>query len=305
MRSDAGKRRVVCVGRLYCDLIFNGLPHMPRLGEELFAEGLTLAAGGGCYITAAYLAALGRPVSLVASLPAEPFGTVVAAEMAETGIDSRFCRPPPAGTDPQMTVALVHDGDRAFVTRRVGPAIDEDNRAWLDEPDAVHLHIGELATLVEQPWLAREARARGMTVSLDCSWDDAVFREGGLSDLIAGMDVFLPNEAEAERLKECGVSLPASMITVVKKGAEGAETHHAGRCDSRAARSVKVVDTTGAGDAFNAGFLNAWLNGALPAECLETGIACGAIAVGHVGGATGLLTLNMSKGTLDTAAPAS
>ena len=215
-----GKRRVVCVGRLYCDLIFNGLSRMPRLGEELFAEGLTLAAGGG-YITAAYLASLGRPVSLVATLPADPFGAVVAAEMTETGINSRFCRSAPAGTDPQMTVALVHDGDRAFVTRRVGPAIGEDNRAWRDEPDAGHLYIGELATLVEQPWLAREAKSRGMTVSLDCSWDDAVFLADGLSDLIAGSDVFLPNEAEAKRLEECGVSLPASMIAVVKKGAGG------------------------------------------------------------------------------------
>ena len=153
MRPTAGKNRVVCVGRLYCDLIFSGLARMPRLGEELFAEGLILAAGGGAYITAAYLAALGRPVSLVATLPADPFGTVVAAEIAETGIDSRFCRPPPAGTDPQMTAALVHHGDRAFVTRRVGTAIGDDDRVWLDKTDAGHLHIGELATLVEHPWL--------------------------------------------------------------------------------------------------------------------------------------------------------
>ncbi len=295
MRSATEKSRVICVGRLYCDLIFNGLSRMPCLGEELFAEGLTLAAGGGSYITAAYLAALGRPVSLVATLPAGPFGTVVAAEMAETGIDSSFCRPPPTGTDPQMTVALVHDGDRAFVTRRVGPAIGDDNRAWLEEPDACHLHIGELATLVEQPWLAREARARGMTVSLDCSWDDAVFQEEGLSELIAGTDVFLPNEAEAERLKECGVALPASTIVVIKKGAGGAEAHHAGELISRPAQEVRVVDTTGAGDAFNAGFLHTWLEKTSIADNLKVGIACGTIAVGHVGGATGLRQLDQLR----------
>ncbi|MFT5047719.1 MAG: sugar/nucleoside kinase (ribokinase family), partial [Porticoccaceae bacterium] len=63
---------VLCVGRVYCDIIFTGIDNFPKLGEEKFATGVSLHAGGGAYITAAYLASLGRPVSLLATLPSGP-----------------------------------------------------------------------------------------------------------------------------------------------------------------------------------------------------------------------------------------
>ena len=134
-----------------------------------------------------------------------------------------------------------------------------------------------------------------MTVSLDCSWDDAVFLEEGLDDLINGVDLFLPNEAEAERLRKRGVPVPTDGVTVIKKGAGGAQAHHAGERFLQPAQTVEVVDTTGAGDAFNAGFMHVWLDGVSIVDSLEAGVACGAIAVGHVGGATGLRELDLLK----------
>jgi sugar/nucleoside kinase (ribokinase family) len=66
------RRGVICAGRIYCDLVFSGLPAMPRLDAEVFASAMTPVLGGGAFIAAAHLAARGRPVSLLARFGTDP-----------------------------------------------------------------------------------------------------------------------------------------------------------------------------------------------------------------------------------------
>ncbi|EKF19606.1 carbohydrate kinase family protein [Nitratireductor pacificus] len=280
--------RVISVGRLYCDLIFTGLPKMPTLGEEVFAGGLSLTPGGGAFITAAYVAALGRPVSLASALPSGLFAEALMPELTASGVDLSASQPTSAALDPQITVAMASGVERAFLTRRSGPAVPPGFAAALATGRFAHLHIGELATLVEEPSLVPLARAAGMTVSLDCSWDDAVLARDDLAALIASVDIFLPNETEADRLGISSSAPPPAPLTVVKRGAHGSVALSAEGAVFVKARPVEVIDSTGAGDAFNAGFIDAWLSG-LPVErCLRAGNRCGAEAVTRIGGATEL-----------------
>ncbi len=281
-QADAPGRplRVVCAGRLYCDLIFAGLAGLPRAGREVFAESASLHAGGGAFITAATLAALGARVDLLATLPAEPFGGLVAGEIASCGV--ALCdQPPVPPTEPQITAAMIVDGDRAFLTRRTGSAIP---CLPLGEMAADHLHIGELTTALEHPELLSAARTAGMTISLDCGWDDANASRDGVAEAIAGVDVFLPNAAEVMQLADTLRTVHPRQALVVKKGALGAEAHTELAQIVSKAHPANLVDTTGAGDAFNAGFLSLWLQGRNLAACLDAGNASGARAVGHVGG---------------------
>lgn len=280
--------KILCVGRVYCDLIFTDLPSMPVLGQETFAGGLKMHAGGGCYITAAYLSAIGNPVAITAMLPAAPFNKVVIDEIRHMNLDDRFCEPAPAELDPQITIAMVRNNERAFLTRRASAALPQDISLSFAIPGLTHLHIGELTTLIEHPDLIDMARDAGLTISLDCGWDEAAFGHPGLLQLISSVDVFLPNSAEATRLSENSVSPTCAASTIIKHGADGAEFYTSGHCYSDPARDVPVIDTTGAGDAFNAGFLTAWLQNKHPAECLTAGNHAGSIAVGRIGGATGL-----------------
>lgn len=269
---------IVCAGRLYCDLVFSGAPRLPELGTETFCEELTIAAGGGAFITAAWSVAVRRPAALFAVRPAEPFGAHCMDLVHEAGVgDETTC--PPRGTDPQLTVAISREGDRAFLTRRPGTALPE---APLPT-GARHLHVGEIATLAERPGLIDEARAAGMSVSADCAWDDEP--PAGGAALIEALDLFMPNEGEAAQLEAHGVALDPAR-TIVKRGPGGSSSHD-GRY-SRAGRRVAVVDATGAGDAFNAGYLNAWLASASPDACLDAGNVCGAAAVGALGGTGGI-----------------
>lgn len=270
---------ILCAGRVYCDLVFADLPRMPSLGTEVFAGDLSLHAGGGPLITAAALRVLGRPAGLLATLPAAPFDAPVREAAAAFGIGMARTGPAAPGTAPQITVAMAAGADRAFLSRAAGAALSEPE----DLRGVRHLHVGELRSLAEHPLLLDLARAAGASVSLDCGWDDAL--DAGAAALVAAVDLFLPNEEEAARIAALGGAMPEH--TVVKMGAAGAR-----RGDLVVpAAPVRAVDTTGAGDAFDAGYLDAWLSGASVAACLSAGNRCGAAAVARPGGTDGLRDL--------------
>lgn len=277
---------ILCAGRLYCDLVFANTPRMPTLGTEVFAPDLSLCAGGGAFITGATLAAMDHAVWQFSTLPAAPFDAIVLDHMADHRVVTSACKPAPLGTDPQITVAIGTAADRAFLTRADGPAIP--NPASLNFADFSHLHIGELRTLQDTPELLPLARAAGLTISLDSSWQDAF--DSDVADLIARVDVFMPNEREAAALAAVGIPECCAPLTVIKSGTKGARARSRGDTAWRhnATAPVKVLDATGAGDAFNAGFLTRWLEGAPLDQCLAKGNDCGAAAVSVVGGAGGL-----------------
>ncbi|MEO1276539.1 MAG: PfkB family carbohydrate kinase, partial [Pseudomonadota bacterium] len=127
------------------------------------------------------------------------------------------------------------------------------------------------------------AREAGATVSLDCGWDETMER-AEIGQLLAGIDVFLPNAAEADHLDRLGVHPQAATLAVIKRGASGASALVDGTEIHEPALGVTPVDSTGAGDAFNAGFLSAWLAAEPLAVCLRAGNATGARAIARRGG---------------------
>jgi sugar/nucleoside kinase (ribokinase family) len=283
---------VLSIGRLYSDLIFRGLDALPVLGEERFAPEMSLVPGGGGYITAAHLASLGTRAALLARLGTDPLSGAIEPALQASGVDLRWLEKA-ADAGPQPTVAMVMGGDRAFLSRRAGTARPATLEAALADPAARHLHIAEFATLAEIPDLVTAAKQAGLSVSLDPSWDDSLIRDRDLVSRCGGVEILMPNAAEAraiagtEGLDDAGAALAQHFpVVVIKDGGEGARLYRgAERLALPAPRDVAVVDTTGAGDAFNAGFLAAWLGGCPARDALAQGIACGTISVGAVGGA--------------------
>lgn len=286
---------VLCAGRLYCDLVFAGLPRMPSLGTEVFSEGLSVHAGGGAFITAAHLARLGHKASLATMVPGPPFQALIDGQITEADLDTTLSETLQPGSDPQMTVALIYGGDRAFVSRRVGPPFPDLTAERLVASGAKHLHVGELASAIERPGLLAAARAAGMTVSLDCGWDDGLIA-AEIRALEGAVDVFLPNEAEAAQLTQMDAPLALGRMTVIKQGANGATAMEGETTTWAGTRALTAVDTTGAGDAFNAGFLSAWLNGASTKTCLEAGNALGGQVVCQLGGFQSPKGLHQTQG---------
>ena len=291
MNIEPSRDAVISVGRVYCDLVFAGLPSMPRMGREVFAHSMQPVLGGGAFIAAAHLAHLGRATALLANYGIDPLSQALAPQLDASGIDLRFLERR-ADAGPQVTVVMTGAEDRAFLSCRAGRAVPARFGEALSWERAGLLHIAEYATLVDQPGLVARAKTAGLAVALDPSWDDTLITDPGLLEACAGVDIFLPNEDEAAAIT--GTSRPDEALEIladhfplvaIKCGSAGAllgagDVRHTAR-----APNVEAVDTTGAGDAFNAGFLDAYLSSRPLEACLEAGVTMGSLSVQVIGGA--------------------
>ncbi|WP_229401232.1 carbohydrate kinase family protein [Micromonospora okii] len=292
-----GPRRVVVVGDLVTDVVaVLGAPLAP--GSDTPAS-IRVAGGGQAANTAAWLAAQGVPVTLVAAVGDDDAGRERVAELERAGVDCAVERVSGAVTG--TVVVLTGDGERTMVTER-GANLRLDARhveaALAAAPDAGHLHLSAYPLLDAASRGAglralAVARERGLTTSVDAASTEPLRRVGAATFLawVRDVDLLLVNADEAAVL--AGGLDPAAQAralsatarrVVVKRGAAGAVW--ADRTTSvgvAPARRAAVADVTGAGDAFAAGLLSAWLAGAAPRAALERAGDLGALAVSTVG----------------------
>lgn len=286
---------VVAVGELNPDLILGGLSGPPRLGREILAEHCTFTLGSSTALCTANLAALGLSVGIVGKVGQDAFGDFVVRCLDRRGIDaSRVIRDAVVRTG--ITVSLAYPEDRAMLTfpgAMAQLAAAEVDREYL--ASARHLHISSLFLQRGlQPGCAdllRQVKAKGVTISLDPGWDPAETWDAGIADLYGFLDVLFVNRVEAVALgKDVDWRRAAERLArrvsvlVVKGGPDGAAAIRDGRWDACPGFRVDSVDPTGAGDAFNAGFLFGYLSGWPRETCLTWGNACGALTVGQAGG---------------------
>lgn len=289
---------VAVIGDAVADVVALGLAALPDWGEDQRVERLDLLLGGAGLHTSVNLATLGLPTTLHAAIGDDRFGRFLLEELAPTPVSVRGVRVL-QGAPTAVTLVLSGASDRAFVS--LYGATAAFRRADLDEADlrrARHIHISGFwqsdALRPELADLLRELRANGATVSLDTGYDATGEWSDFIDPVLDEVDVFFPNEVEAtsiarvESVEEALTVLAARVpLVVVKLGPLGAMARRGDETWSRPAFDVPVVDTTGAGDAFNAGFLRRWLVGASIPEALELGTALGAMAVMRPGASEG------------------
>jgi sugar/nucleoside kinase (ribokinase family) len=290
---------ILVYGPIFCDLIFTDLPGMPVLGEELFAGAFTVTVGGSAIVAAA-LHKLGARVGLIADLGSDPLSQVARQLLDELGLERALIREHPHPL-PQVTVALSFPHDRAFITRFQRPAAPPDLTAILQTHPAKHLHVCSFLAALDTPDAAPIAHAAGMTISMDPGWDEAALRDPRLLAMIADLDLFMPNESElchiagSPDVAQAAARVLGMMrggMLVVKQGAAGATALAAHQAPVHApALPVTPVDTTGAGDAFDAGFLSQSIQGSSLADCMRFGAICGGLSTTAPGGIDALPTL--------------
>ncbi len=136
-----------------------------------------------------------------------------------------------------------------------------------------------------------------MTTSLDTNWDPAE-QWAGVQQMLELTDIFLPNAAEVQAIAGLTDTGAAALslarhagLVAVKQGALGALAAKDGQIIHATPVPAKVVDTVGAGNSFDAGFLFGYLNHWPPEKALKLATACGAISTQSAGGTTGQATL--------------
>ena len=277
---------LLCAGESFEDLIFVGLPRLPELGEEIKTDRFTSTIGGGAVITAVNAARLGMRTTLISALGDAACARLKRERVRITNLRRR-------GEPHAITAALSTGGDRAFVTYNgVNARLEQRLARVIPGSRAAHIHLCFYPhDCARWTRLVGTLRARGITTSWDFGWNEPLSKDRGLAELIDALDFVFVNEHEA-RLYTGEPTLEASIahwrrrkaITIIKIGEEGAVWIAPDRDLHVVAPRVKVVDTTGAGDSFNAGFLVAWMNGKSPEQCLKMGNRVGAASTRKAGG---------------------
>ncbi|MGD0296979.1 MAG: carbohydrate kinase family protein [Bryobacteraceae bacterium] len=287
--------KILIAGELNLDLILQNYRSFPALGREVLVEDVTLTMGSASAICACGIAKLGNAVTFVGKVGADSWGELCKDKLAACGVDiSRIMVDTALKTG--ITVSITSATDRALVTY---PGASTALAASDFTPESFrgfqHLHVSSffiqqgLRPGIKQ--LLGLASECGLTTSLDPGYDPDEKWGRDLLDALSEVDIFFPNEVELEgvtglRDREQALRSIANgrTLTVAKLGIDGCMAFESGKIVTVPAFPVQPVDTTGAGDSFNAGFLHAWLRGAPLRDAMTFAAACGALSTLSSGG---------------------
>ncbi|SDK05203.1 Sugar or nucleoside kinase, ribokinase family [Lentzea albidocapillata subsp. violacea] len=281
---------LLVIGDANPDVLVFGAPAAPAYGQaETLVDQGVLALGGSAAIVAHGAARLGLEVGLAAMVGRDAAGDFVLDALKSAGVDISACvRHESLPT--ALTVCLNQaGGDRAILT--APGCLAAFGPEHVPAVAARHVHA---ASYFLQPHLAaglsevfRTARAHGFTTSLDTN-DDPSGEWKLPADLVEQCTFVLPNHAEAVALTGAADPLPVlaatGTIPVVKVGRDGCVALSGGERITVRPPVVEPVDTVGAGDSFDAGFLAGWLRDGDLRTALALGAAAGALSTRGAGG---------------------
>lgn len=302
---------ILVAGEINPDLILSG-DVVPVFGQvEKLVDSASLTIGSSSAIFASGAARLGLKMAFLGVCGDDVFGKFMMDEMQRCGVDVSNVVVLPGGRTGLSVILnqpFAHGtrssapGDRAILTHTgliAALKVEDVTEDLLRQ--SRHLHVGSyfLQTALQPglPDLFAHARSLGLTTSLDPNWDPSG-KWLGFDELLRQVDVFLPNENEALAMTGT-VSVAAAVNALrqkcgtvsLKLGAQGALACRGEETVHVSALKLQVVDTIGAGDTFDAGFLYGYLNGWSLEKALSLAAACGSLSTRSAGGTSAQPTL--------------
>ena len=283
------------VGELNLDLVLYGLPTDFELDREHLASDLRITLGSSSAIFAHNLALLGNRIGFHSATGDDPLGEMCLKRLAESGTDisavKRF-----AGKKTGLTVILPQAVKRYILTY---PGVMAEMR--FEDLDlerifsATHLHISSFflqrALRPKIGELFRLAKQAKLTTSLDTNDDPEGRWDLDLASVLKSVDVLMPNEDEACRLARCedpdaALAILADYVplVVMKRGEKGAVARRGKEMATAPPVHTEPIDTIGAGDSFDAGFLHSFIRAGSLESCLRLGNLAGALSTTRQGG---------------------
>lgn len=261
--------RFVCAGSLNVDLTFP-VERLPEEHEKLRCRESYMAYGGGAANTAYWLARLGQPVAMLGCVGDDPFGALAVAALAEAGVDTRLVQRTRQGFT-GMAAIFVNPYSKRMVTSGGAntcfdpAAIEGDVFA-----PSVHLHVATALRQIVLP-LIRLAKERGASVSCDLD-------EGPDPEMALSLDWVFMNHSNLRRWagsddpREGRKRLAPHTVLILTQGEKGALALGPSEEVFHPALPTMVVDRTGGGDAFAAGFLYGLAQDQPLRGCLRLGL---------------------------------
>ncbi|MFG1706987.1 carbohydrate kinase family protein [Nonomuraea sp. M3C6] len=279
------KLDLLAIGDADVDVYLRGPRAEP--GQKVLGDLLDVAPGGMSANVACAAARLGSRAGLAAPLGEDPFASAALAYYAEVGLDTRYVRQVAGARTYMSVVQLDEQGEKSLTVARTSaffPTLDH-----LRDIDFRAVRAVQIAPFAEAEarWAARSARDAGCLVAMDI---EAGMLDGitDLDALVAPVDVLFVNEFAAAAAGLDFLRTLSPSVVVMTLGAHGAVVAAGSDVETVEAMPADVVDTTGAGDCFSAGFLVAYLDGANAFDSARFGAATAAFAIGAIGGSQGV-----------------
>jgi sugar/nucleoside kinase (ribokinase family) len=301
---------LLVAGEINPDLILTDPNLEPQFGQtEILVKEATLTAGSSSVIFACGAARLGLRVAFIGVVGDDLFGAFMLDVLKSRNVDVSNVNVD-ANLATGLSVILNRVKDRAILTH-LGAINALHGEQVTDEllAQTRHLHVASyfLQTSLQPGMvdLFQRAQSLGLSTSLDTNWDPEE-KWAGVDELLKLTTVFLPNDNEAlslsgaSTLEEAAKKLATqASIIAVKMGADGGLAFDGDSLYRAPIIPVDVLDTVGAGDTFDAGFIYGFLQSWPLDRCLRLGIVCGSLSTRMAGGITGQPVLEEALRFLD------
>jgi sugar/nucleoside kinase (ribokinase family) len=301
---------IACLGIMVADIVARPVTKLPARGQLALVERMELHTGGCAVNTGIALAKLGRRVAVLGKVGQDGFGDYVCNELAAHGIDTTgVARDPLANTSATM-VMVDPGGERTFLHYLGANAVlsaDDVDFDVVKRAEILHVAGSFLMPTfdgLQTAEVLKRAHELGTKTSLDTAWDSTGKWLSIIEPVLPHVDYFVPSLEEAVQI--AGGDEPERVadfflgygmeIVALKMGAEGCFVKSAPRqAPAEAIRlrayQVEVVDATGAGDCFAAGFLAGLSMGWDLQRTAKLANGAGAACVTAIGATTGVRSL--------------
>ena len=296
---------VLSLGIFVADMLGKPIDHFPEKGKLVLFDELEIHTGGCANNTAIALARLGVSVGAMGKIGNDRFGDLILHTLAENQVDTAGIQRDVNVNTSFTFVAIASDGERSFC-HYIGAngELSEDDLNWDIIKTAKILHVAGALVMPRfdgQPManVLQKAKTLGITTSLDTAWDATGKWLETLEPCLPFVDIFLPSLTEAQHLtgksevREISTFLRNYGISTIglKMGERGSYVSTPEEELFVPAYPVSIVDATGAGDAYVAGFLTGTVKGWDLKTTAELASATGAACVTAIGTTAGIQNL--------------
>ncbi len=297
---------VVTLGAHVLDILGRYVTHIPEGQGSVLLDEIRLAPAGSAAGTAVGVAKLGLPVATVGAVGEDALGDVLIRALNGFGVDTNHVVRK-HGVQTSASILLIRpNGDRPALHALGANAVYSiDDVPWPLIERATHLHLGGSDSMrglgrEGAAQILRRARDSGATTSMDILSEGSPKLLTILKPCLPFVDWFMPNADQACKLTDSHMPEDAAMRllelgvrgVVLTLGADGSLLTTASERMHLAAHDIKVVDTSGCGDAYCAGFIRALRLGWPPSECMKLGNAAAALVAQGLGSDAGIRDLD-------------
>ncbi len=289
---------VYVYGDVNIDLVIPGVEKFPAPGQEDEVDVMETFVGGGAALFTLGVGKLGLHPVFQGAVGDDCYGKLILEELKKRNVDTSLLKVSKEHKT-GISISFTNQHDRSFLTMRGTNALIDISKVKMEEvKKARHVHVTGYAGSINHDaylrFLQQVKEGTRAAVSFDVGWDSTGEWKKEIYDLFPYIDVLFMNETEAvhygrkETAEEAGWDFARYCpVVALKLGTQGSVAFEKGKMYKKVRYQVTAVDTTGAGDSFNAGFIYGYLSGKSMEECLACGNGCGALSVTALGGNTG------------------